>query len=201
MSHYFETPPGVGERRNIEIEIWDRTYTFSTSAGIFSGNRLDPGTNVLMRRTAPPAATAECPAPRLLDLGCGYGPIAIALASACPEAQVTAIDVNDRALALTRINAALADVKVEVLRPEDVPADAVFDEIWSNPPIRIGKEEVRQLLITWLARLAPHGHANLVVSKNLGADSLQAWLETQGWTAERRASSKGYRLLRVAATG
>jgi len=199
VSHYFETPPGTGERRNIEIEIWDRTYTFSTSAGIFSGNRLDPGTNVLMRRTAPPAATAECPAPRLLDLGCGYGPIAIALASACPEAQVTAIDVNDRALALTRINAALADVKVEVLRPEDVPDDAVFDEIWSNPPIRIGKEEVRKLLQTWLARLAPDGHANLVVSKNLGADSLQAWLETQGWAAERRASSKGYRLLRVTA--
>ena len=200
MSHYFETPPGTGARRNIEIEIWDRTYTFTTSAGVFSGNRLDPGTNVLTRAIAPPVATAERPFPRLLDLGCGYGPLAIALADACPEAQVTAIDVNDRALALTRINAGLANVTVEALRPEDVPAEAQFDEIWSNPPIRIGKNEVRELLTTWLERLAPGGHANLVVQRNLGADSLHAWLESQGWATERLSSSKGYRVLRVTRT-
>jgi len=193
MSHYFETPDDPGPTRTITATIWGRRFDFTTSGGVFSGTRLDPGTAVLLRSVDPPAS----PGPRLLDLGCGYGPIAVALAAACPSAHVVAVDVNDQALRLTRTNAARAEVAVEVVRPDDVPPDARFDEIWSNPPIRIGKAALHELLATWLARLTGDGRAYLVVGRNLGADSLQDWLESGSWRCDRLASAKGYRVLRV----
>ena len=80
-------------------------------------------------------------------------------------------------------------------RPDQVPTGEVYDEIWSNPPIRIGKEALHELLLTWLPRLAPGGRAVMVVGKNLGADSLQRWLGEQGYPTERLASAKGFRVL------
>jgi 16S rRNA G1207 methylase RsmC len=78
-----------------------------------------------------------------------------------------------------------------------VPAGLVIDELWSNPPIRVGKPVLHGLLATWLPRLAPDGVARLVVARNLGADSLHRWLEGAGWTVTRIASRKGYRILEV----
>ena len=78
---------------------------------------------------------------------------------------------------------------------DDVPDEMQFDEIWSNPPIRIGKPALHDLLLTWLPRLAADGRAVLVVGKNLGADSLQRWLVEQGYPCERLASAKGFRVL------
>jgi len=196
MSHYFETPSGTVVPHQIRAGIWGQNFSFTTAAGVFSGDRLDPGTAVLFRSVEPPAATVDRPHPRLLDLGCGFGPIAVALATTCPEASVTAVDVNDRALELTRLNAKRAEVSVTVQRPEDVPRDQLFDEIWSNPPIRIGKPALHELLMTWLARLDDGGCAYLVVGRNLGADSLQTWLGNQGWPTARLASAKGYRVFR-----
>jgi len=198
MTHYFETPTGPDEHRLVRATIFGRDFAFTTSGGVFSGSRLDLGTAVLLRSVEPPTGLSS---PALLDLGCGFGPIAVGLAAACPTARVTAIDVNDRALELTALNARAAGVVVETMRPEDVPEDALFDQVWSNPPIRIGKAALHELLTTWLARLAPGGVAYLVVQKNLGADSLLAWLEAQGWAAERWASAKGYRVLRVRVLG
>jgi len=195
MSHYFETPTGADTRRQIEATIWGRRFVFTTSNGVFSGSRLDPGTAVLLRSTDPPSSSQTHPNPRLLDLGCGFGPIAVALAATCPSASVTAIDVNDRALELTRVNAATVGAVVQARRPEDVPDEVRFDQIWSNPPIRIGKPALHDLLVTWLARLAPDGLAYLVVGHHLGADSLQVWLNTEGWPTTRLASAKGYRVL------
>ena len=135
----------------------------------------------------------------MLDLGCGYGPVALGIALACPGARVDAVDVNERALALCRDNAAELGVadRVRTLLPDQVEADRTYDEIWSNPPIRVGKEALHALLLTWLPRLAPTGTARLVVSKNLGADTLQRWLVEQGYGCERAASSKGFRVLVV----
>jgi 16S rRNA G1207 methylase RsmC len=193
--HYFSgTPAGPEQRRTISARIWDSELSLTTANGVFSGNGLDLGTSVLMRESPVPEGT-----PRLLDLGCGYGPIALALALHCPGAVVDAVDVNDRALALCADNAAALGVadQVRALRPEQVPDDVRYDQIWSNPPIRIGKEALHDLLLTWLARLTPDGLARLVVGKNLGADSLQRWLAEQGYSCERTASAKGFRVLTV----
>jgi len=165
---------------------------------VFSHTGLDQGTGVLLR-THTPAPGAR----RLLDLGCGYGVLAGALASACPDAEVDAVDTNDRALALTTANAERHGVgpRVHALRPEAADPAARYDEVWSNPPIRIGKQALHDLLTTWLARLAPGGVARLVVGRNLGADSLQRWLVEQGFRCDRTASAKGYRVFEVAPVG
>lgn len=194
MSHYFTTPEGVETRREVRAIIWEREHTLLTANGVFSGSRLDPATRILLDEVAPPADGS-----RLLDLGCGYGPIAVALATACPTSVVDAVDVNERALALTADNAARAGVadRVNVLLPQQADPTVRYDEIWSNPPIRIGKPALHELLLTWLARLAPDGRAVMVVGKNLGADSLQRWLGEQRWDCQRLASHKGFRVFEV----
>ncbi len=191
MSHYFQTPPRPSERHEIQAHIWGREFAFTTSGGVFSASGLDKATAILLSQPPPEAE-------QVLDLGCGWGPIAVAIA-ACTGASVTAIDVNLEALALCRINAERAGVAhlVTCLLPEEVAEDSLFDEIWSNPPIRIGKAALHSLLLHWLPRLRPHGVARLVVGKNLGADSLQTWLINQGFHCERATSKKAFRILEV----
>ncbi|TCN38692.1 methyltransferase family protein [Kribbella orskensis] len=196
--HYFSAEPTSADvRRTVEARIWGREYTFTTATGVFSRDRLDLGTSVLLREVEPPSGGGT-----YLDLGTGYGPIACALAVEAPEAQVWAVDVNNRALELTAENAKAAGVadRVHPALVDDVPAELRFDEIWSNPAIHIGKPELHRMLLHWLARLAPGGVAWFVVGKNLGADSLQRWLTEQGYPCERTASAKGFRVLRVTAT-
>lgn len=194
MSHYFVTPDETGKTRLIRASIWDRDYEFTTAPGVFSGSRLDLGTSVLLRTCFPDASART-----LLDLGCGYGPIAVALATELPKATIHAVDVNELALELTGRNAASHRVseQVKATTPDELEEDVTFDEIWSNPPIRIGKTALHELLLTWLPRLKPAGVAYLVVGKNLGADSLQNWLIDQGWQTERLASAKGFRVFAV----
>ena len=148
---------------------------------------------MLFRETRPPSAR------RYLDLGCGYGVLGLALAAVVPGSVVRGVDVNERALLLANENAAALELsdRFSAVLPDAVPTDEVYDEIWSNPPIRIGKEALHVLLLRWLPRLAPDGRAVLVVGKNLGADSLQRWLGDQGWPARRTASAKGFRVLEV----
>lgn len=194
MSHYFTTPTDAEERRTIHARFWETDWTFTTANGVFSADGLDLGTAVLLRTHSPGPGARH-----LLDLGCGYGPIAVALAAARPDAVVDAVDVNERALELTRVNAAALQVgdRVRALLPEQVDPSTRYDEIWSNPPIRIGKTALHELLLTWLPRLAEGGVARLVVGRNLGADSLQRWLVEQGWACERTASAKGFRVFAV----
>jgi 16S rRNA (guanine1207-N2)-methyltransferase len=192
-SQYFsEQPSGTEVRRAISAQIWGRELTLITASGVFAADWLDRGTAVLLRTSPIPQGS-----PRILDLGCGYGPIALAIALHCPGAVIDAVDVNERALALCRENAEALGVadRVRVLRPEQVEPDVRYDEIWSNPPIRIGKQSLHEPLLSWLVRLAPDGVARLVVGKNLGSDTLQRWLIEQGYSCERVASSKGFRVL------
>ena len=171
-----------------------------TAGGVFSANRLDLGTRVLLREAPPPPLTGN-----LLDLGCGWGPLALTLGLLSPAATVWAVDVNQRALELTAENARRAGLpRVRAVSPDGVPAGLRLDGIWSNPPIRIGKAELHALLERWLPRLRPGAQAHLVVQRNLGADSLHAWLAgaLEGRaTVERAGSAKGYRVLRVTAAG
>jgi 16S rRNA (guanine1207-N2)-methyltransferase len=190
--HYFSADPAVPFRRvPVRITAWGRDLELVTGSGVFAQGRLDPGTAVLLRETEPPDGG------RILDLGCGYGTIGLAVCAAAPNTQVTAVDVNERAVLLANENAralGFAD-RFQATTPDEVPGEAQFDEIWSNPPIRIGKDELHELLLTWLPRLGESGRAVLVVGKHLGADSLQRWLTDQGYPTQRLASAKGFRVL------
>jgi 16S rRNA (guanine1207-N2)-methyltransferase len=194
MSHYFDEHPDVGsDRATVTLTVGDRLLTLATDRGVFSRGEIDAGTAVLLRKAPAPAESAT-----ILDLGCGYGPIALALAAEAADARVWAVDVNERALELVAENAAGNQLpNVIAAAPHTVPDDLRFDAIYSNPPVRIGKEALHDLLTRWLERLAPDGAAYLVVQRHLGADSLHAWLEREGFPTSRVGSSKGYRVLRV----
>ena len=193
--HYFSAQPEVdSNRRKVDLALPDLSLSLVTDAGVFSADGVDPGTKLLLLEA--PALPASG---TFLDLGCGYGPIAVTMARRSPGATVYAVDVNERALELTRLNAKTAGVgdRVIAAAADDVPADIRFDVIWSNPPIRIGKAALHELLTTWLSRLSPSGVAVLVVQKHLGSDSLAAWLGESGYAVERLRSRGGYRLLEV----
>jgi 16S rRNA (guanine1207-N2)-methyltransferase len=196
--HYFETSPTVASRpASVELSLPDVQLTLGTDRGVFGGSGVDPGTKFLLL-DGPRPDVAE--AGDLLDLGCGYGPIALTLAVRAPDATVWAVDVNARARGLCAANAEAAGrANVRVVAPEDVPADVRFAGIWSNPPIRIGKAALHELLLRWLARLAPGAEAHLVVQKHLGSDSLARWLTEQGHPTSKLRSRAGYRLLDVQA--
>jgi 16S rRNA (guanine1207-N2)-methyltransferase len=198
--HYFSAQPRAAHRPGLVRVILPGIYLeLATDAGVFSPGRLDPGTRLLLDESPAPPAAGD-----LLDLGCGYGPVACVLAARSPGATVWAVDVNERALSLCARNAAAAGLaNVRCVTPEDPALPARFAGIWSNPPVRIGKAALHELLASWLNRLGAGGAAYLVVGRNLGADSLHRWLEEQrwqdgrGWPVTRQAARSGYRLLRI----
>lgn len=195
--HYFSASPSSSfTPKTIRVTLQGREVELTTAGGTFSPDRLDAGTGVLLANVPPPA-----PGGNLLDIGCGWGPITLSLALASPHATVWAVDVNQRSLELTRQNAAALGLEnVRACTPDEVPDDIVFRTIWSNPPIRVGKNELHGLLSSWLPRLDERSDAWLVVARNLGSDSLQRWLSAtlpKHFTVSRAATGKGYRVLRV----
>jgi 16S rRNA G1207 methylase RsmC len=177
----------------VRVRLSDREFDLETRPGVFSHRVLDPGTEVLLQEAPQP------PAKDVLDLGCGYGPIAVTLAMRQPSATVWAVDVDDRALELTERNAITLGLRNIVVRtPREVPAAQTFAAIYSNPPFRLAKNEQRVLLTSWLDRLVdPPCVAYFVIKQNYGADSIQRWLTDHGYPAERFVSKRGYRVLRV----
>jgi 16S rRNA (guanine1207-N2)-methyltransferase len=195
--HYFTAAPkGPLIPREISVRLVENDYRLFTAGGVFSPDHVDWGTQVLLANTPAPPTTGE-----LLDLGCGWGPIALSLALKSPEATVWAVDVNERALELVRMNASRLGIdNINAVLAEDVPDGLAFRTIWSNPPIRIGKSELHTLLATWLPRLEPGSDAWLVVQRNLGSDSLHRWLQeeyAEKFEVTREATGKGYRVLRA----
>jgi len=201
--HYFSPDPASPDDRfPLTVRLGGHECHLDGAPGVFSTDRLDKGTSILLDHVPAP------PAGNLLDLGCGWGAIALTMGLLRPDARVWAIDINRRALDLTERNAERVRqvhpfAPLVALHPDDVPPDLTFDAIWSNPPIRIGKEALHRLLSKWLPRLVPGGEAYLVVSRHLGADSLATWLgevddDGRPWGAvDRVTSSKGYRVLRL----
>jgi 16S rRNA (guanine1207-N2)-methyltransferase len=192
--HYFTSEPSAASApRRVRLALRDVQATLTTDSGVFSPTAVDAGTLVLLETVpAPP------PAGDLLDLGCGYGPITVALARRAQGATVWAVDVNERARELTRVNAETAGCQnVRVTDPDGVPDDVRFTAVWSNPPIKVGKAVLHDMLRRWLPRLTPDGVGYLVVQRHLGADSLHRWLDAEGLPTERLASRKGYRILAV----
>ncbi len=199
-THYFTADPDSDDRRReIAVQLAGRLVRVQTAGGVFCPDRVDLGTSVLLRSAPDPPATGD-----LLDLGCGWGPIALTMAMLSPHARVWAVDVNRRALGLLEDNARALELDgIRPVSPEQMPADVMFDVIWSNPPIRVGKAVLHDLLLTWLPRLAPGGHAYLVVQRNLGADSLHTWLNGSlgpEFVVSRLASAKGFRVLEIERT-
>ena len=197
--HYFTaSPAGPAEEREHSFVIRGTRHTVTTASGVFSADRLDKGTQVLLDRVPDPPESGL-----LLDLGCGWGPIATIMSLESPNADVWAVDVNSRAVDLTQRNAQSNGAKgVRALKAEEAltssqESDTRFDVIWSNPPVRVGKDTMHEMLLAWLGRLAPTGVAYLVVQRNLGADSLITWLNGQGFQASKYASKKGFRIIEV----
>jgi 16S rRNA (guanine1207-N2)-methyltransferase len=193
--HYFTAQPAsADERRVLRVRLAGQGLEVQTAGGVFSPDHVDTGTRVLLDHAPTPPATGD-----LLDLGCGWGPIALTLALSSPGARVWAVDVNERALDLVRRNAERAGAtNLTALRPDEVPADLRFATIWSNPPIRVGKAALHELLLHWLPRLQAGASAHLVISKNLGAESLHRWLAAElgpDLVVERAANEKGFRVL------
>jgi 16S rRNA (guanine1207-N2)-methyltransferase len=195
--HYFTASPASPENlRRIRVTLAGHDVEVATAGGVFSPERLDAGTAVLLANTPAPPAGGH-----FLDLGSGWGPISLSLALEAPRATVWAVDVNDRALDLVRRNAeSLGLDNINAVRPEDVPDDVVFRTIRSNPPIRVGKNELHGMLEKWIPRLDERSDAWLVVQRNLGSDSLQRWLSAtfpRGYSVQRAATGRGYRVLKV----
>jgi 16S rRNA G1207 methylase RsmC len=195
--HYFsEQPTGEFKPKKIFTSIAGERVELFTAGGTFSPDHMDTGTAILLEHSDEAA-----PIGNLLDLGCGWGPIALTLAKKFPDAKIWAVDVNERSLELTRMNAQkLGLSNVITALPDQVPVDMEFTGIWSNPPIRIGKEALHDLLAKWLPRLQPECEAYLVVSKDLGADSLLKWMQSEfsDLASERIETAKGFRILRSA---
>jgi 16S rRNA G1207 methylase RsmC len=195
--HYFSSAPDSELKlREITVQLAGEAHVVTTANAVFSPDHIDTGTQVLLSSIpAPP------PGGHFLDLGCGWGPISLHLALSSPHATVWAVDVNERALQLVRMNAEKLGLRnINAVLATDVPEDIEFRGIWSNPPIRVGKTELHALLRAWLPRLEPGSDAWLVVQRNLGSDSLQRWLEgdlTNEFAVSRAATSKGFRVLRV----
>ncbi len=197
--HYFSPVPRAPSRpAKVVLSLEERTLELDTDRGVFSADRIDTGTKSLLVEM-PHGPDLQWPPGDLVDVGCGYGPIAITLALRHPGRTVWAVEPNERARALTTANAASAGVgdRVRVVAPQDVPTDLRVAAVVSNPPIRIGKAALHELLTDWLERLERGGQAWLVVQKNLGADSLAEWLRAQRYEVTRVVSRRGYRVLRV----
>jgi 16S rRNA (guanine1207-N2)-methyltransferase len=192
-SQYFEAQPDVAsDRSEVTLALPDLNLRLTTDRGVFSHSGVDAGTRFLLQEAGVPIGE------NLLDLGCGYGPIAITMARRAPAAVVWAVDTNERAVGLCDENAtANGCSNVRAFAVDDFPATVRFDTIWSNPPIRIGKDALHSLLLKWLPRLTPTGVAVMVVQKHLGADSLAHWLADKGYDVARTASRQGYRLMTV----
>ena len=194
-SHYFDPSPSAeSDPRRLELTLPDLHLDLVADKGVFASSSIDPGTRFLLHRLPPIPADMFT----VLDLGCGYGPIALTVAARAPQADVWAIDVNERARSLAEANAIRNELlNVKVAHPDDVPDELRFDLLVSNPPVRIGKPALHALLDQWLGRLRPNGRAWLVVQKHLGSDSLGRWLEHRSATVRRFGSRRGYRLLEV----
>jgi 16S rRNA G1207 methylase RsmC len=197
--HYFTANPQADLLpKSVSFEVAGETLTLTSSSGTFSSNRLDKGTAVLLQLADSFPAQGN-----VLDLGCGWGPIGISIAKLRPEVTVTGIDVNQRSVELANQNAKkLGLSNFKALLADELLEETKFDEIWSNPPIRIGKSALHEILEKHLGQLAPGGRAMLVIQKQLGAKSLFEWLEDKypGWKIRKARNDRGYWVIEVASS-
>jgi 16S rRNA (guanine1207-N2)-methyltransferase len=194
--HYFSSDPAAPKKTvNVLLEVAGTEIPIEAASGTFSSSKLDAGTAVLLKQDSHFPKDGN-----VLDIGCGWGPIGISIARISTETQVYGIDINQRSIEQSNLNAASLGLQnYWAMHSKDLPQDIKFSGIWSNPPIRVGKKVLHELMETFIPRLEPGGKAMLVVQKNLGADSFQRWLSVTFPETEvsRVATSKGYRVISV----
>lgn len=192
MAHYFENDKNLkSEMKEHQVCIFDHTYTFITDHGVFSKQGLDFGTRTLLE-TLPIAQIHG----KVLDLGCGYGPIGIILKKET-SADIDMVDVNLRSLHLSKMNASKNEVLVHIFESngyEQIPEK--YDYIITNPPIRVGKKILYELLFGAKKHLTEDGELWLVVNKDQGAKSLVRDLEKE-YKTEVMRKHKGFYIIKA----
>lgn len=199
MAHYFDTNPQAEHQiREIETRIHGIDFRFTTDRGVFSRTRLDYGTELLIE-----TVIADQPkmSGKLIDLGCGYGPVGIIMKRVYPALDVTLCDVNQRALTLARQNAKANQVAYLTILQSNILAalEGPVQYILTNPPIRAGKATVHQFFSEAHDKLAPGGLLYVVIQKKQGAPSALAKLKELFSVAEVIEHSAGYWIIRAVA--
>lgn len=170
--YYSAEPTSAHAEREIEIEALGVRSRCLTDAGVFSRDGLDTGTRAMLE------ALPELHG-RVLDLGCGWGPVGVTLARKYPECEIVMTDVNHRAVELSRRNLARNGAKAEVVQGDGFESvTGMFDFILTNPPIRAGKAVIYRLFAEAKEHLADDGALILVIRKQQGAASAQKYLQT-----------------------
>ncbi len=194
MNDQYYTADPTSESRPVPCAFPYRGHglNFMTDAGVFSRGELDVGSRLLL--DALPALTGD-----VLDLGCGWGAIGVAIAKANKAARVTMADVNRRALALCKENCARNGVEAEVIESDGMAAvmGRKFDAVVTNPPIRAGKQVIYQMFADAAKSLTPGGALYLVIRKQQGAESCVKYLKTLYAEVEKLDKSAGFWVLKA----
>ena len=189
--YYTQAPASAHDERQVAVRILGQALTFTTDAGVFSRDGLDRGTEVLLNALPPLAG-------RVLDLGCGWGAVGVALGAADPALEIVMTDVNERAADLARRNAAANGVRAEVLRGDGFEAvTGRFDAIVTNPPIRAGKAVIYGLFERAADFLSPGGALYIVIRKQQGAPSALKFLKERYARADILDREAGYWVIRA----
>lgn len=188
--YYEENPNSSHDIKELNVNLLGNTFSFKTDAGVFSKKMIDFGSQVLL------STLTFHKNDTLLDLGCGYGPLGIALAKV-QGVKATMVDINNRAIDLARENAQANDVEVDIFQSNIYDkVTGRFDHIISNPPIRAGKEVVHRILAEAFDYLNPDGDLTIVIQKKQGAPSAKAKMQEIFGNVEILKKDKGYYILR-----
>lgn len=191
--HYFtEKPESAHKPMQVQHEYRGHTFTFQTDSGVFSRTEIDRGSRALLS-AMPETITGD-----VLDMGCGYGVLGISLQKCNPECRLTMADINTRALALAKDNAAANGVTAEVVQSNGFSAltGKRFDFVVTNPPIRAGKQVIYAMFSDAAGALRENGVLMLVIRKQQGAPSAVAALQSLFQTVDVIAKKGGYWVIR-----
>lgn len=194
--HYYTKDPSAKHaEKSWTFSLYGHDFNFNTDSGVFSKNTVDFGSWTLLDALE----EAEFPAGKIIDVGCGYGPIGLAIAYHYPKRQVDMVDVNERALDLARKNAAENQIKNVNIYSSDVYMDVVetqYAAVITNPPIRAGKKIVHSILAGAKDHLMTGGSLIAVIQKKQGAPSAQVKMEEVFGNCEVLLKRKGYFILK-----
>lgn len=193
--HYFTSKPSAEKNeKSFEVKLKGKTLKLFTDSGVFSRDRVDYGSQVMIEAIDPAAFSNE----KVLDMGCGYGPVGLSLAKAYPELTVEMVDVNERALNLAKKNAEVNGVKnvdIHLSSLYEMVEEKAFGAVISNPPIRAGKKVVHQIISEAYQHLADNGVLIIVIQKKQGAPSAKQKMSDVFGNVQRIGLDKGYWVL------